>query len=165
MGVEVIGTHGELFLTLESTAKKAVVRQMVDAGAKIQDLAVKMAPRDHGLLEEAIKMVPDRDIQQPRSATGQFGSYGKVEVAVYVDTDMPVPDRPGKTVGDYAYEVNEHMYPVGFMMPGPESQAKQSGQPELVGGAFLERAAEQVMEKEMDEMLMVALGEIMQSLS
>jgi len=57
---------------------------------------------------------------------------------------MDVPERRGKKVGDYAYFIHEHLTPAGSWQLGEESEAKQSGQQEQVGGGFMDRAAEEV---------------------
>jgi hypothetical protein len=145
----VINTE-EMLLRLDTTVKKRVVKVLVKRAEMIRDTARKMAPVDEGNLEEAIKLRGDA-IGRTRD---EFGRFQRTEVDVYVDMDQPVPDRPGKTVGDYAYEMHEHLTPMGPLQLGPGSQAKQDGQSEQVGGGFLERAADEVVGAGMEAELM-----------
>jgi len=69
---------------------------------------------------------------------------------------MPIPGRPGKTVGDYAYEMHEHLTPVGPLQLGPLSSAKASGA--TVGGGFLTRAMEQEAQGLIQELAMDLFG-------
>jgi hypothetical protein len=138
----------ELKLLIQQTGEKAVkgaLDQMKIAGVEIQELAIKYAPVDKGNLEAAIKT--DVEGGGRNEDTGQFQ---RKEVSVYIDMDMPVDD-PGRkhqaTVGDYAYEIHEHLTPVGPKQLGPLSREKQAGQSEIVGGGFLERAGNDLEEK------------------
>jgi hypothetical protein len=146
VGVKVIGTLGveEMLMVMETTAKKRVVRKLWEAGEKLRQIAVKMAPVDEGNLEAAIKIRPDAPDQRMRDAAGRFL---RTEIEVYIDMAMDVPKRPGKTVGDYAYVIHEHLSPMGSMNLGEESILKQLRTPEFeVGGGFLTRAADKVEE-------------------
>lgn len=143
MGVKVTGLvdADNLLVAVETDTRRGAAREMVAAGRRIRDLARKMAPVDIGNLEDAIQMTPDSE-GPPRDARGRFV---RVEVEVYVETSKPVPERPGKTVGDYAYEIHEHQTPMGPIPLGPHSQAKQASNSGItVGGGFLERAADEV---------------------
>lgn len=126
----------EMLTRLDTTAKKRVKAALITKAHEIAAAARRMAPRDDGNLEAAIKV---------RGETGMLrdeaGRFARAEVDIYIDTTMPVPQRPGKTVGDYAYEIHTHLEPAGPWRLGPESQAKQQGQAEVVGGAFMDRAA------------------------
>lgn len=145
MGVEVEGTEQLIFLLKQGGAKamKGAIEQMRKEGAEMRDLAREMAPVDEGDLEKAIKM---RETGGGRTGTGQFR---RKEIVIEVDGDMPAgTNKEGKTVtvGDYAYEIHEHMTPAGTRFRlGPKSRAKQDGQSTIVGGKYLERA---VVEKE-----------------
>lgn len=138
MTIEIIGLEN-LTITLEQVGQKALKGAIVAMRAQAEKVAEKArdyAPVDEGNLEKAIKV---RDTAGGRNALGQFTRKG---VEVYVDQDMPVPGRPDKTVGDYAYEVHEHMEPAGGPMKrGPKSEAKDGGR-NLVGGGYMTRAAD-----------------------
>lgn len=142
MGVEVNGVEKLLYLLSQggTKAQKNAFRAMQKEGEEMADLARKMAPIDHGDLEKAIRT---RSIGGGRNARGQFT---RKEVVIEVDGDQPAGEK-GKTVGDYAYLIHEHMAPFGTRYKlGKRSQAKQNGQPNvIVGGGYLERA---VAEKE-----------------
>jgi len=126
----------QIFLNIDTTAKKRIRAALIKCAYGIRDAARRMAPRDTGDLEKGIKV--RGDIGGARDALGRFA---RVEVEVFIDMDMPVEDRPGKTLGDYAYEMHEHLTPYGPLKLGPKSQAKQSANPDMViGGGFLERA-------------------------
>jgi len=111
-------------------------------------LASKFAPKDDGELENAIKV---RDGDGQRGADGRFQ---RKTVEVYVDVNMPTAD--GRTVGDYAYEMHEHLTPFGPLQLGPESVSKQASQSEMVGGKFLERAVEERADKIMENLTTAA---------
>lgn len=130
-----------MLLNLDTTNKRRCVRQLVKKGHQIKDLAIRMAPIDRGNLEEAIKMEPE-SYERQRDAAGRFV---RTQVYIYVDTDMPIPERPGKTIGDYAYEMHEHLTPLGPLNLGPLSEEKQANNGGVqVGGGFLTRALEEV---------------------
>jgi len=139
--VEGIISAENMLLRLDSTAKKRVVSVLIKRALEIRNMARKMAPIDDGDLEKAIK-TRGTDGGRERSDTGQFL---KTRIEVYIDGDVPVEDRPGKTVGDYAYTIHEHVAPAGFMKLGPKSELKQATQSVVVGGAFMDRAVEEVM--------------------
>ncbi len=137
----------QMFLRLDMTTKKRAKRKLVEKAYQLRDLARRMAPRDEGNLEEAINVRGDENIRD------ELGRFARVEVEIYIDFDMEVPQRPGKTVGDYAYFIHEHLEPAGPWQLGEESRAKQAGQSELVGGAFMTRAAE-VIDATLDEAML-----------
>lgn len=139
MGIAVTGIE-ELRYLLEQTGKKAVegvINQMKEEGREIRDLARKMAPVDEHNLERAIKV---RAVGGGRDSAGRFA---RKSVEVFVDEDTDVPSKPGRTVGEYAYIMHEHLTPYGHLRLGEKSLQKQGGQPELVGGGYLERAVEE----------------------
>ena len=157
MGVKVSGTIGvgQMLLRLDTTAKRRVLRELYAQAYRTRDLARRFAPHDLGNLEEAIKVRPEQ--QGPlRDGAGRFA---RQEIEVYIDMEMSVPERPGKTIGDYAYEIHEHLYPYGPWQLGQRSIAKQQGQSELVGGGFLERAAEEI-EGQLDKVLLDILRDL-----
>ena len=145
MGVTVQGLIGaeDMLLMLDTTVKRRVVRKLIEKGKELKNLAIRMAPVDDANLEKAIKMRPEGiDGGRERDETGRFI---RTEIEIYVDMDMPVPGRPGKTVGDYAYEIHEHLSPMGGLNLGDKSNMKQMSSPDvLVGGGFMTRAAEQI---------------------
>lgn len=144
----------EMLFNLDSTTKRRAVKTLIIKAKEIQALAIKMAPVDDGNLEKAIKM---SDTTQPRGLDGRFG---RIEVEVYVDMSMPVPDRPDKTVGDYAYEIHEHLTPMGPMQLGEESARKNDSNGGIeVGGGFMTRAADAV-----DKSIDAALADLLSGL-
>lgn len=162
MGVTVQGLIDteEMLLLLDTTAPKRVVKALVKAGKDLQKLAIKMAPVDEGDLEKAIMLRGDTAGRE-RNAAGQFT---RTEVEVYIDMDKPLtpvanrPSRDGKTVGDYAYEIHEHLSPVGSWNLGPLSNQKQMSSPDVVvGGGFMTRAADQI-ETGLDGYMLEALA-------
>lgn len=143
MSVTVDGLYSleEMFLTLDTTTKKRVKSVLIKEALAVQALAIKMAPIDHGNLEKAI-LVRGAELGATRNELGQFS---RVEVEVYVNMDMPIKERPGKTIGDYAYEIHEHLEPAGGLQLGPKSQRKQSNNGGIVvGGWYLDRALQEV---------------------
>lgn len=140
MGLQITGVE-ELLLRLQRAERevlKGAVDQMREEAKGIRDLARKMAPVDEGDLEKAIKY----EEQRGRDARGRFAA---TTFLIGVDSTVVAnsPNREGQKikVGDYAYIMHEHLTPYGRYNLGPKSQAKQSGQQEMVGGKFLERAA------------------------
>ena len=140
MGIVIKGTEELKFLLEQAgtTAMAGVLDQMRKEAKAIRDLAREMAPIDHGNLEEAIVT---KDEGGGRGAGGRFQ---RKSIAVMINMELSVPERPGKTVGDYAWEMHEHLSPFGPLKLGEYSEAKQQGQQVMVGGKFLERAADQV---------------------
>jgi len=157
MGVKVEGviSTGQMLLNLDTTGRKRVLKALYAQALKVRDLARKFAPVDEGNLEKAIKVRPE----QLGPVRDELGRFMRQEIEVYVDAEMEVPERPGKTVGDYAYEIHEHLYPYGPWNLGPKSQDKQAGQSEMVGGGYLERAAEQI-EFHIDNVLLDILRDL-----
>jgi hypothetical protein len=157
MGVRVNGTIGvsNMLLRLDTTAKRRVLRELYAQAYRTRDLARKFAPRDVDNLEEAIKVRPE----QQGPMRDEAGRFARQEIEVYIDMEMPVPERQGKTIGDYAYEIHEHLFPYGPWQLGENSVAKQQGQSEQVGGGFLERAAEQI-ERQLDKVLLDILRDL-----
>lgn len=158
MGVKVTGLLDteEMVMRIDTTAKRRVVKALIDKGKELQAMAIKMAPVDEGNLEEAIKLRPET----AERARDEMGRFSRVEVEVYIDLDAPVPTRPGKKVGDYAYEIHEHLTPMGSLQLGPLSQQKQETNGGIaVGGGFLTRAVD-AMDDKIDFALREALNEI-----
>lgn len=140
MGITVKGTE-ELKILLEqagATAARGVIEQMRKEARSIRDLARQMAPSDYGNLEAAIT------VKDEGGGRGTGGRFLRKSIAVMIKMDMPVPERPGKVVGDYAWTMHEHLTPYGPYQLGEKSIDKQAGQQVMVGGKFLERAADQV---------------------
>jgi hypothetical protein len=136
MGIKITGAIEveQMFAHLADEAPKRSLRALRRESKKLHTLARKMAPVDHGDLEQAI------EIEETK-----VGGRGKIEIEVFVNTDKPVSDRPGKTVGHYAYEIHEHLTPMGPMQLGDRSNQKQILNPDvIVGGGFMERAGEEV---------------------
>lgn len=165
MGVTVTGAldTSEMFMRLDTTAKERVVRALIKKAGELRRLAIKMAPVDHGNLEAAIKMSPEEYGGRERDGLGR---YTRTEIKVYIDMNMAVPDRAGwggsknKKVGDYAYEIHEHLTPNGPDQLGPRSKQKDGTDGVRVGGGFMTRAAEQI-ESGIDAELTKVLAEIL----
>ena len=153
MPVQTIGLLAveTMLINVDTTAKKRVRAALVRRALAIRDLARKMAPRDEGFLEKAIE-IRGESTERARDSGGRF-TYKPIEV--YIDMDVPIEGRDGKTVGNYAYFVHEHLHPVpGGWKLGDESERKQAENPGIqVGGLFLERAAE-AQEKDLDAALL-----------
>ena len=156
MGVTVAGLMDveNLLVRVDMNTKKRITLVMVNNAIKIKDLAIKMAPVDEANLEKAIKVRPE-NAGRIRNEAGQFQ---RQEIEVYIDMNMAVPGRPGKRVGDYAYEMHEHLTPLGPLKLGPKSQAKNGTNGVQVGGGFLTRAAEQVTQTLMEEIELNMFG-------
>lgn len=152
MGMKVTGadsTEGML-RRLDSTGRRRVVRELWIQGKRLQKLAIRMAPRDEGNLENAIRMEPD----SPERVRDAGGRFVRTEIEVYIDFTADAGN--GHQVGEYAWEIHEHMFPMGHITRGPGTLAKQAGQEETVGGGFMDRAAEQI-EQGLDKALRNAL--------
>ncbi|MCG5512857.1 hypothetical protein LQD11_06900 [Ectothiorhodospira shaposhnikovii] len=106
---------------------------MSGSAEELAAVARKMAPVDEGNLEDAIVV----------SEAGR-GLFGGIKFEVKIDENMPLPEKPGKTVGDYATIMHEQLTPYGPLQLGPASIEKQKTTDVIVGGGFLERAADQV---------------------
>jgi hypothetical protein len=136
MGMKIFdGTNSGAFIRndLERT-NRAALKAMREGAEKVVDLARKQAPIDEGNLEEAIT-----------SEESRTGINGRTVIAVGVNEDVEVMHRPGKTVGDYATEMHEGLYPGSKYDLGPRSQDKQRANPDImVGGKFLERAVDEL---------------------
>lgn len=152
MGISVTGVEELKFILQKASAQapKHVFDQMKREGKKLQTLARAMAPVDVGNLEEAITLETEGG---GRDSRGRF--LAKV-VAVFIDMNQPVEGRPGHVVGEYAYEMHEHLTPAGPMKLGKKSQAKQAGQSETVGGGFMERAGDEIEAGMMGRLIDVA---------
>lgn len=152
MGMEIEGADELAILLTQSGGKavKGVLDQMRKEAAKIQELAQKYAPIDHGNLEDAIK------VRTQGGGRDESGRFGRKSISVFIDMNAPAFD--GRTVGEYAYVMHEHLLPFGSggYNLGKHSQAKQAGQSEIVGGRFLERAADDVSKDMMNRLINVA---------
>lgn len=138
MPVEIIGLEN-LTVALEQVGLKAVtgaLAAMRKEAETVAEYAREYAPVDEGNLEKAIK------VRETGGGRNELGQFARKSVEVYVDQSMPVPQRPDKTVGDYAYEVHEHMEPAGGTMKrGPLSEQKDGGR-NVVGGGYMTRASQ-----------------------
>lgn len=105
---------------LDDEVNRDLTNTFNKGATEIRDLARKYAPRDLANLEEAIKTEK---------------SPSKKRIDVYVDTKLPVPERPGHFVGEYARRMHEGYYDLG-----KRSLAKQSRLKVKVGRKYLERA-------------------------
>lgn len=150
MGVKVEGIDELAYLIRQSGDKAAhgVVEQMRKEAKKMRDLARKMAPVDEHNLEKAIKM---RELGGNRDRRGRF-TRKSFEVFI----DETAPGTRAESVGEYAYLMHEYLTPFGPYKLGPKSRQKQAGQTEMVGGAFLERAVDEVSQDMMDRLIDVA---------
>jgi hypothetical protein len=138
MSVTVEGTNlGLLLQQMGEKVTRGVFAQMKVEAEKVAQKAREFAPVDHGNLEQAIK------VREAGGGRNELGQFARKSVEVYVDGEMPVPERPGKTVGDYAYEMHEHLTPAGPLQLGPKSEAKNAGSGQ-VGGKYMERAGDAV---------------------
>lgn len=152
MGMEVEGVETLQFLLtqLGEKATDGVVAQMRKEAFAMRDLARKFAPLDHGNLEEAIK------VQTLGGERGPNGRFTRKSFSVFVDMNMKGYD--GRPISEYAYLMHEHLTPYGPYNLGKNSQAKQEGQREMVGGMYLERAAVEISEGVMNRLIEVARG-------
>lgn len=141
---------------VSSNTRRRAVRKLHEKALEIAALAKKYAPVDEANLEKAIKVFPE--VMPETRVRNSAGQFVRQDVFVYVDTDMPVPQRPGKTVGDYAYTMHEHLTPFGPLNLGERSAAKQSGQREMVGGKYLERAMNEIGESVVGEVSISVLN-------
>lgn len=137
---------------VDMNTKKRVTEKMFLKAKAIQHMAIRMAPIDEANLEKAIKVRPET----PGRVRNESGRFARQEIEVYIDMAMPIPGRPGKTVGDYAYEMHEHLTPAGPLKLGKLSAQKQSGV--QVGGAFLTRAMEEVARDIVGDLAIDLLG-------
>lgn len=152
MGISISGID-ELKIVLQRASKEApghVFDRMKREGRDMRDLARAMAPVDVGSLEEAITVQTEGG---GRDSKGRFLSKA---ISVFIDMNAPVEDRPGHSVGEYAYEMHEHLTPYGPKQLGKKSLAKQGGQSVMVGGGFLERAADKIEDGLMGRLIEVA---------
>lgn len=140
---------------VSETTKRRAVKKLHEKAVEIANLARKYAPIDEGNLEKAIKVFPETIGERARNEAGQFV---RQEIFVYVDLDMPVPERPGETVGKYAYTMHEHLTPFGPLNLGERSAEKQSGQREMVGGKYLERAMNEIGDSVLGEVTLSVMN-------
>lgn len=156
MGMYLEGADELAYLIRNAGAKasKNIAAQMRREAFNIQELARKFAPVDHGNLEEAIEV---GEVGGGRD--DETGRFLRKSFEVYIDMDAPAYD--GRTVGQYAYVMHELLMPYGAggYKLGKKSRLKQAGQPEAVGGRFLERAAEEVSRNMINRLIEVARRE------
>lgn len=113
---------------LTERSEREILQVMREEAAQIAELAKDYAPRDEGSLEDAIKVLEDRE-----------GLNRRTRVTVGVDENHL--DDKGRRVGEYALIMHEKLAPYGsgaFNL-GPESTAKDAGSGR-VGGKYLDRA-------------------------
>jgi hypothetical protein len=154
MGIE-FGGFEELQANIRQIgprAERAVTRQMRFEAYRMRDLARKFAPIDEGPLEEAI------EVKEEGGGRDSRGRFARVSYTVYVDTDAY--GSHGAFVGEYAYIMHEHLAPYGSYKLGKRSREKQSGQSEMVGGRYLERAAAEVSDGIMNRLIEVTRREL-----
>lgn len=155
MALELEGADELAILIRNAGAKaaKGVVEQMRREALNIQALARRFAPIDHGPLEDAIK------VETLGGGRDDGGRFVRKAFAVYIDMSAQAFD--GRSVGQYAYVMHEMLMPFGSggYKLGPKSRKKQAGQAEIVGGRFLERAAEEVSRNMMNRLIEVARAE------
>lgn len=114
----------------ESSEKvsSSMIRELKRGAKDIKELSQRMAPHKHGALEDA------HDVEIDEAG---------MTAMVFVDKNAPGED--GRPVGRYADIMHEGLYPGSRMKLGPGSVAKQNANPGvLVGGKFLERAADEM---------------------
>jgi hypothetical protein len=135
VGIRITGAFDKL--PLHSQYATATARdQMAQEVVKLAELARKMAPVDKYDLEQAILT----------EANG--GDIGRrTQFYVFVADELN-----GVNIRDYVVAMHEQ-FGAAYQL-GPASLAKQAGQPEIVGGKFLERAFE-----ERKEPLVKAIGD------
>jgi hypothetical protein len=140
----------ELMVLLRQLGPKAtdgIFQQMKVEAKTIRDTARSYAPIDHGNLEDAIKM---EVLGGGRDARGRF-----VRKAVSVFIDMEAEGHNGELISQYAYIMHEHLTPYGPLNLGKKSRAKDGGTG-MVGGRFMERAADDVSAQMMNRLINVA---------
>lgn len=147
MGIKVSGIDELTFLLRQvgPKAQRGALDAMRDEAQDIVDLAKKYAPIDKGNLEEAIRF------EEQGGGRDSAGRFARKEIVIGIDADKPADAN--KTVGDYAYEMHEHLTPYGEYKLGPRSMQKQAGQSERVGGKFLERAVNKVSKGMIDRII------------
>lgn len=144
-----------LVARLQNIAERLPARaatRLKKAAIEIRDIARRMAPRDMGNLEDAIK-VDQLDGTGERSE--ETGKFQRKEFVVFVDESHPAEGRKaGTLVGQYAVFMHEGDYRLGL-----ESLQKQMADGEFeVGPKFLERAVEHVEKDLMKEMIEATFG-------
>lgn len=121
-------------MNIAMTASKGASRELRKSAVKIRDLARDYAPEKTGALESAIEY-----------ATTQ-GAGRRNVFTVYIDLDRLT--RSGRSVGEYAWIMEEELHPHGrqkgkrYFTLGPGSRAKAAGG-KKVGGRFLSRAVKE----------------------
>ncbi len=112
--------------------RRAGTRRLDKGTEVIQDLAKMYAPVDKMNLEDAIKVRKDTK------------AFTRTAYEVYVDETMMVPDRPNKTIGDYALMMHESIYELGEKSADKDASVGGNGRGYLWGGKvgpqFLTRA-------------------------
>jgi hypothetical protein len=106
----------------QTEISKVAVSQLRQGAIRIQQSARNYSPVEFGNLESSIK-------------TEEQITDTAATIRIGVDDATPVPERPGKHVGDYALFIHESDYHLG-----PASLAKAAATGKQVGPKFLERA-------------------------
>jgi len=116
-------------------AEKRGAEALRKGAHEIRNRARAYAPLEHGGLEHAIQVYSDRS-----------GINRRRVYYVYIDPDMPELDAGGKPtsrkVGRYMMMMHEGSYNLG-----KRSLAKEASSGVSVGPKFLERAADEVIDK------------------
>ncbi len=125
-GIKITGVSELLtrFNNISRVSTAETSKALKKSATEVQKLARKYAPLDRGNLEDAIQVISGNKIGRA------FAEY-----YVGVNESHPVPERPDKTVGDYALEMHEGEYDLGF-----RSQEKARKLGVEVGPKYLERA-------------------------
>jgi hypothetical protein len=124
MSFRIIDTLTAGLRRLSPKVRRDAEQEIRKGAGQILQLAQRQAPIDMGNLEDAIRS------KEVRSG------FNNLVVYIYVDEDMPIPERPGKVIGDYAVFTHDGDYELG-----PRSAEKQANNPDvLVGPKYLERA-------------------------
>lgn len=139
MGLVSVGmSAADLEISIKQTGQKVLkhgIDAMRDEANKMADLAREYAPHDEGRLEEAIK------VEEIRGESTK-GRFARKELVVYVDGDMQ--GSGNMKVGEYAYLMHEGLGPYGdYTYNLGKGSAEKDGGRGIVGGKFLERAAEE----------------------
>ena len=144
MTMKVTG-DADLIANFEEVRKRVIERAtdaVVEGGKLVQRTAKDYSPLDRGNLENSIR----REEQITRDGAN---------IVIGVDDNEPVPEEPGKRVGDYATQMHEGDYNLG---PGSRAKANELGVE--VGRKYVERA----LEDNADEILRLVEDEVRKAL-
>lgn len=168
MSLSTTGIEALKLKLMELAFAPVLVEVELEACAReLRDKSRDMAPIDFGDLKSAIQ---DRRLgSAARSALGQFVK-GSSSYEVFINMRTPVrdPKKSGEfsTVGQYAWEVHEHMGYAGHEtdhMPSKESVKAGRDAGVDAGGKFMERAALELVPK-VNSRLMTVFNHYMDSL-